>query len=151
MVVSAFIAYSILTGMTLSTIFLVYTSSSIATTFAVTAGMFIGMALYGYVTKSDLSSLGSFLIMALWGIILAMIVNMFVGSESFNYVVSGIAVIVFTLLTAVDVQKIKQLSYRMGIGEEPARKIVIMAALILYLDFINLFLNLLPFLGRRRD
>ena len=113
--------------------------------------MFGAMAIYGYFTKADLSAMGSFLFMALIGLILGGLVNMFFKSESFNYVLSAIGVIVFTLLTAYDVQKIKQMASGFYEDSESMAKASIIGALTLYLDFINLFLFLLQFMGRRRD
>lgn len=148
-----FVGYSILNGLTLSMIFLAYTSSSIAGTFFITAGMFGAMAVYGLVTKRDLSGLGSFMFMGLIGILIASVVNIFLNSSSLYWVISMIGVIVFTGLTAYDVQKIKQMG-EAGIldqGESAIRKGAIMGALTLYLDFINLFLMLLRFFGGSRD
>jgi FtsH-binding integral membrane protein len=147
-----FIAYSILNGVTLSAILLLYTLSSVAATFFITAGMFGAMAVYGFVTKRDLSSWGSFLFMGLIGIIIAMVVNIFLGSSMMSWVISGIGVIIFTGLTAYDVQQITRMGEQgiMNGGEAAIRKGAIMGALKLYLDFINLFLMLLRFLGDRR-
>lgn len=146
-----FLVYSVTMGLTLSAIFLIYTYSSIFATFLVASGMFGAMSLYGYFTKKDLSSMGSFLFMALIGLILSGIVNMFFRSESFNYILSIIGVIVFTLLTAYDVQKIKQMAYGLYEDSESMAKASILGALMLYLDFVNLFLFLLQIMGRRRD
>lgn len=148
-----FVGYSVLNGLTLSVIFLAYTSSSIAATFFITAGMFGSMAVYGLVTKRDLSGWGSFLFMGLIGIIIASIVNIFLQSSAVSWVVSMIGVIVFTGLTAYDVQKIKRIGEEgiMSQGSEAIRKGAIMGALTLYLDFINLFLMLLRFFGGARD
>lgn len=148
-----FIGYSVLNGLTLSVIFLAYTSSSIAATFFITAGMFGAMAVYGLVTKRDLSGWGSFLFMGLIGIIIASVVNIFLQSSAMSWVVSMIGVIVFTGLTAYDVQKIKRIGEEgiMSQGNEAIRKGSIMGALTLYLDFINLFLMLLRFFGGSRD
>jgi FtsH-binding integral membrane protein len=147
-----FIGYSILNGITLSTILLYYTMSSVAATFFITAGMFGAMAAYGFLTKKDLSSWGSFLFMGLIGIIIAMVVNIFLGSPMISWAISGIGVIIFTGLTAYDVQQITRLGAQgiMDGGEAAIRKGAIMGALKLYLDFINLFLMLLRFLGDRR-
>jgi len=147
-----FLGYSALNGVTLSTILLYYTASSIAATFFVTAGMFGAMAVYGFVTKKDLSSWGSFLFMGLIGIIIAMVVNMFLGSPMISWAISGIGVIIFTGLTAYDVQQITRMGEQgiMDGGEAAIRKGAIMGALKLYLDFINLFLMLLRFMGDRR-
>lgn len=141
-----FVAYSALNGVTLSLLALVYTSSSIASTFVITAGMFGAMSIYGYVTRRDLTSWGSFLFMGLIGIIIASVVNIFVASSTVSWVVSGIGVIVFTGLTAYDTWKIKALAAEGITGRKPA----ILGALTLYLDFINLFLMLLRFTGNRR-
>jgi FtsH-binding integral membrane protein len=147
-----FLGYSALNGVTLSTILLYYTASSVAATFFVTAGMFGAMAVYGFVTKKDLSSWGSFLFMGLIGIIIAMVVNMFLGSPMISWAISGIGVIIFTGLTAYDVQQITRMGEQgiMDGGEAVIRKGAIMGALKLYLDFINLFLMLLRFMGDRR-
>jgi FtsH-binding integral membrane protein len=148
-----FIGYSILNGVTLSTIFLAYTQASIATTFLVTAGMFAAMAVYGMVTKRDLSGVGSFMFMGLIGILLASIVNIFLKSSALYWAISAIGVLVFVGLTAYDVQKIKNMGEEgiMQQGEGAIRKGAIIGALALYLDFINLFLMLLRFFGGSRD
>lgn len=147
-----FLAYSALNGATLAAILLVYTGSSIASTFVVTGGMFGAMAVYGRVTKKDLSGWGSFLFMGLIGIIIAMVVNIFLASPMIAWVASGIGVIVFTGLTAYDVQQLTRIGAGgiMGGGEAAVRKGAIIGALRLYLDFINLFLMLLNFMGNRR-
>jgi FtsH-binding integral membrane protein len=147
-----FIAYSILNGVTLSAILLLYTMTSVAATFFVTAGMFGAMSVYGFVTKKDLSSWGSFLFMGLIGIIIASVVNIFLGSSMMSWIISGIGVIIFTGLTAYDVQQITRMGEKgiMDGGEAVIRKGAIMGALKLYLDFINLFLMLLRFMGDRR-
>lgn len=145
-----FIAYSILTGLTLSAIFMVYTAGSIASTFLTTALMFGAMAMYGYFTKRDLTGVGSFMMMGLFGMVIASVVNMFLGSENVSWIVSFIGVIVFTGLTAYDTQKMKSMAYVMMEGHETARKGAIMGALTLYLDFINLFLSLLRLFGDRK-
>jgi len=150
---SMFLLYSVLNGLTLSVVFLMYTSSSIAATFFITAGMFGAMAMYGLVTKRDLSGFGSFLFMGLIGIIIASIVNIFLKSSGLYWVISMIGVLVFTGLTAYDVQKIKKIGEAgiMQQGEAAITKGSIMGALTLYLDFINLFLMLLRFFGGGRD
>ncbi|MBI2419785.1 MAG: Bax inhibitor-1/YccA family protein [Ignavibacteriales bacterium] len=145
-----FIAYSILTGLTLSVIFMVYTAGSIASTFLTTALMFGAMAMYGYFTKRDLTGVGSFMMMGLFGMVIASVVNIFLGSENVSWIVSFIGVIVFTGLTAYDTQKMKSMAYVMMEGHETARKGAIMGALTLYLDFINLFLSLLRLFGDRK-
>lgn len=147
----AFLGYSILSGITLSSIFLVYTQSSIAVTFFVCAGMFAAMALYGYFTKNDLSSMGSFLFMGLIGLIIAMLINMFLKSEALDYIISGFGVVIFALLTAFDMQQIKLIGSQMISAGEQTSKISIICALKLYLDFINLFLYLLRFFGKKNS
>lgn len=141
-----FIAYSALNGVTLSVVALVYTANSITSTFVITAAMFGAMSVYGYLTKRDLTSWGSFLFMGLIGVVIASIVNIFIASSVVSWVVSGIGVIVFTGLTAYDTWKIKELAAQGTEGRKPA----ILGALTLYLDFINLFLMLLRFTGNRR-
>jgi uncharacterized protein len=148
-----FIGYAALNGLTLSMVFLAYTGSSIAATFFITAGMFGAMAVYGLVTKRDLSGMGSFLFMGLIGIIIASVVNIFLKSSSLYWAISLIGVFVFVGLTAYDVQKIKKMGEDgiMQQGEGAIQKGAIMGALALYLDFINLFLMLLRFFGGGRD
>jgi FtsH-binding integral membrane protein len=137
---------------TLSAILLLYTMTSVAATFFIAAGMFGAMAVYGFITKKDLSSWGSFLFMGLIGIIIAMVVNIFLASSMMSWVISGIGVIIFTGLTAYDVQQITRMGEQgiMNGGAAVIRKGAIMGALKLYLDFINLFLMLLRFMGDRR-
>ncbi|AIL12563.1 membrane protein [Candidatus Paracaedimonas acanthamoebae] len=144
-----FWAYSGLMGLSLSWIFLAYTGASVAKVFFVTAGTFGAMSLYGYTTQKDLTGLGSFLLMGLIGLILASLVNIFVKSSAFEFVISAIGVLIFTGLTAYDTQVIKS-EYIEGDDREIMMKKSIMGALRLYLDFINLFLHLLRFLGDRR-
>jgi len=148
-----FLGYAVLNGLTLSTVFLAYTGASIGGTFVITAGMFGAMAVYGMVTKRDLSGMGSFLFMGLIGIIIASIVNIFLQSSSVYWAISVIGVLVFVGLTAWDVQKIKIMGEQgiMEQGEAAIRKGSIVGALALYLDFINLFLMLLRFFGGSRD
>jgi FtsH-binding integral membrane protein len=148
-----FLGYSLLNGLTLSVIFLAYTRASIASTFLVTAGMFGAMAIYGLVTKRDLSGMGSFMFMGLIGILLASIVNIFLKSSGLYWAISAIGVLVFVGLTAYDVQKIKNIGEEgiMQQGESAIRRGAIIGALALYLDFINLFLMLLRFFGGSRD
>ena len=148
-----FIAYSVLNGLFFSTIFLRYTGASIASTFVITAGMFGAMAAYGLVTKRDLSGWGSFLFMGLIGLIIASIVNIFLKSPGVYWVTSMIGVLIFTGLTAYDVQKIKRMGEEgiMAQGKDAITKGSIMGALALYLDFINLFLMLLRFFGGSRN
>ena len=148
-----FVAYSIVMGMFLSSIFLMYTATSIAATFFITSGMFGAMAVYGLVTKRDLSGMGSFMFMGLIGIILASIVNLFLHSSALHWTISVIGVLVFVGLTAYDVQRIKKIGEQgiMEQGESAIRKGAIVGALALYLDFINLFLMMLRFVGVARD
>jgi len=148
--VLVFVAYSILMGMSLSFIFLAYTGTSIAATFMITAGMFGVMALLGYTTKTDLTRFGSIMMMGLIGIIIASVVNMFLHSSGMDYIISFLGVLIFTGLSAYDVQKLKRIGAGMVEGAENTRKMTIMGALTLYLDFINLFLFLLRFFGNRR-
>jgi FtsH-binding integral membrane protein len=142
--------YAVLMGMSLSFVFMVYTSGSIAKTFVITAGLFGVMALIGYTTKTDLTKLGSILMMGLIGIIIASVVNFFMGSAQLDYIISILGVIIFTGLTAYDVQKLKRIGSGGAYGNENMRKLTILGALTLYLDFINLFLFLLRFLGDRK-
>lgn len=146
-----YVVYSILMGMSLSFIFLAYTTASIFKTFIIAAGMFGVMAVVGYTTKTDLTKFGSFLFMALIGIIIATLVNFFMQSARMDYIISILGVLIFTGLTAFDVQKIKQIG-NAGISDgEIMAKITVHAALTLYLDFLNLFLYLLRFFGSSRD
>jgi len=145
-----FIAYSVLNGLTLSVIFVVYTGASIATTFFISAGTFTIMSAYGYYTKRDLTSIGRILTMALIGIIIASIVNIFVESTMTAKIINYVGVLIFVGLTAYDTQKLKEI-YAGDTGSEEFRKLSIMGALTLYLDFINLFLLLLRILGGRKD
>jgi len=147
--ISVFILYSVLMGMSLSFIFLAYTASSIYSTFFITAGTFGLMAFLGYTTKTDLTKMGSILYMALIGLILAMVVNWFMKSAAMDYVISGIGVLIFTGLTAYDMQKIKRMGMVTDATTEEGTKLAVMGALNLYLDFVNLFLFLLRFLGNR--
>jgi FtsH-binding integral membrane protein len=146
-----FLLYAVSLGITLSSIFYIYTEGSIISTFLTTAGMFGVMSLYGYITKADLTSMGNISFMALIGLIIGSVVNMFLQSEQFDYILSGIGVVVFVLLTAYDTQKIKQIGRHMLADQETMSKIALIGALNLYLDFINLFLFLLRFMGNRRD
>ena len=145
-----FLLYSFVNGLTLSVIVLLYTDASLASTFMIAAGMFGIMAVYGYATHRDLSRLGSIMLMGLIGIILAGVVNIFLGNNELDIIISAIAIIIFTALTAYDMQKIKAMSM-MAIDDESRSKQAIFGALMLYLDFINIFLNLLRFTGRRRN
>ncbi len=147
-----FAVYSILNGATLSAVLLMYTAESVASTFVVTSGMFVAMAIYGTVTKKDLTGMGSFMMMGLFGMIIAAVVNIFMQSSMMSWIISAIGVIVFTGLTAYDVQKLQRIGAA-GIMDGDAaviKKTAIMGALALYLDFINLFLSLLRLMGDRR-
>jgi FtsH-binding integral membrane protein len=145
---TTFWVYAGLMGLSLSSIFLIYTGQSIVQTFFVTAASFGGLSLYGYTTKRDLSGMGSFLIMGLFGLIIASIVNIFLGSSALDFAISVIGVLIFAGLTAWDTQKIKEMYFEAD-GAEVAGRKAIMGALTLYLDFINLFLFMLRFLGNR--
>lgn len=146
---AVFWLYAAAMGLSLSSIFLVYTGASIAKVFFVSAGTFAGMSLYGYTTKRDLSAMGSFLFMGLIGVLLASVVNLFLQSSGLEFVISVLGVLIFVGLTAYDTQKIKSM-YLEEDHQEVASKKAIMGALTLYLDFINLFIYLLRFLGDRR-
>lgn len=144
-----FVLYSVINGVTMSFIFLAYTRTSITSVFFITAGTFAIMAFIGYTTKTDLSSMGKILFMALIGLILATIVNIFLKSPMFNYILSWIGVAIFVGLTAYDTQKIKQMLMYQEAADEQGQKIALLGALSLYLDFINLFLYLLRIFGNR--
>jgi FtsH-binding integral membrane protein len=144
-----FVLYSVINGALFSSIFIVYTMSSIASVFFITAGTFAVMALIGYTTKTDLSSMGKILFMALIGVILATIVNLFLKSSMFDYILSWIGVAVFVGLTAYDTQKIKQMLMYQDEADERGQKAALLGALSLYLDFINLFIHLLRIFGSR--
>ena len=146
-----FFIYSALNGLTLSVIFLAYTSTSITSTFFVTAGTFGATSIYGYTTKRDLSSWGSFLFMGLIGIILASVVNIVLQSPMMYWLVTYAGILVFVGLTAYDTYKLKEMALAGFADEEAEGKSAVMGALALYLDFINLFLMLLRILGSRRD
>jgi len=144
-----FVLYSVINGALLSYIFLVYTASSIATVFFITAGTFGTMALVGYTTKTDLTSIGKYLFMALIGLIIATIVNVFIKSSGMTLVLSYVGVLIFVGLTAYDSQKIKQMLMQAPDAGESAQKLALLGALTLYLDFINLFIYLLRIFGKR--
>lgn len=141
--------FALVMGISFSSIFVSFTMASIFKTFAITAGMFIIMAILGYTTKTDLSKFGSLLMMALFGLIIAMVVNWFMQSSTLEYIISIVGVLVFTGLTAWDVQKLKRIGAGLQYQDATTNKMVIMGALTLYLDFINLFLFLLRFFGSR--
>lgn len=146
-----FVLYSVINGATMSFIFLVYTASSITNVFFITAATFAVMAFFGYFTKTDLTSWGKILMMALIGIIIATIVNIFTKSEGLAVILNYLGVLVFVGLTAYDSQKIKQMLMQAPDAGEGAQKVALLGALSLYLDFINLFIYLLRILGSRRD
>jgi len=145
----SFWVFAGLMGLSLSSVFLIYTGNSITQTFFVTAAAFGGLSLYGYTTKRDLTAMGSFLIMGVIGLIIASIVNIFLASSALQFAVSVLGVLIFAGLTAYDTQRIKSM-YFAGDGAVVAGKKAIMGALSLYLDFINMFMFLLQFLGNRR-
>ncbi|ASK87225.1 Bax inhibitor-1/YccA family protein [Sphingorhabdus sp. SMR4y] len=141
-----FWGFATLMGLSMSTIFLVYTGASIAQTFFATAAAFLGLSLYGYTTKKDLSGMGSFLIMGVIGLLVAMVINIFLQSTMMHFVISAIGVLVFAGLTAYDTQRIKSM-YAYVAGTDMVGKTVVLSALSLYLDFINMFQFLLTFMG----
>ena len=143
-----FWAFAFVMGLSMSSIFLVFTGTSIAQTFFAVAAAFMGLSLYGYTTKKDLSGFGTFLIMGVVGLLVAMVVNMFLQSTAMGYAISAIGVLLFAGLTAYDTQKIKSM-YAYVAGTDMMGKTVIMGALTLYLDFINMFQFLLSFMGSR--
>lgn len=145
-----FWVYAGLMGASLATVLLVFTGASVARTFFVTAAAFAGLSLYGYTTKRDLSAFGTFLVMGLIGLLIASVVNIFLASSMLQFVISAAGVLIFAGLTAWDTQKIKEM-YWAADGEDVAAKKAVLGALTLYLDFINLFMFLLQFLGVRRD
>ena len=145
-----FLLFSAVMGMSLSSIFLVYKLGSIVSTLAAASGMFGLMAVVGYTTKTDLTKFGSIMMMGLFGIVIASLINMFVGSSGMQYLISCLGVLVFTGLTAYDVQKLKNIGAGVDLGEASTSKLVIMGALNLYMDFINLFLMLLNLFGDRK-
>ena len=144
-----FWAFSVAMGLSMSSIFLVYTGTSIAQTFFAVAAAFLGLSLYGYTTKKDLSGMGTFLIMGVVGLLVAMVINLFLQSSAMGMAISAIGVLLFAGLTAYDTQKIKSV-YAYVAGSEMVGKSAIMGALTLYLDFINMFTFLLSFMGDRR-
>jgi len=142
-------AFAFVMGLSMSTIFLVYTGASIAQTFFATSAAFVGLSLYGYTTKRDLSAFGTFLIMGVVGLLIAILINIFLQSSVMSLVISAIGVLLFAGLTAYDTQKIKSMYYAVQ-GSDFVGKSAIMGALTLYLDFINMFTFLLQFMGDRR-
>ena len=148
---AVFIGYSALNGLTMSFIFLFFTAESIGSTFFITAGTFAVMSIYGYVTKKDLTNIGSLLMMALIGMLIATLVNMFIQNEMLYWITTYAGILIFTGLIAYDTQKIKEMNILGNEGTEEDRKEAVMGALSLYLDFINLFLMLLRLFGRTKD
>lgn len=150
--IAMFLLFSLTMGISLSFIFLVYNIGSIITIFGASAGLFGLMALLGYTTKTDLTKLGSLLMMALFGVIIASVINMFIGSDSMGYITSCIVVVIFTGLTAYDMQKIKEIGMQVSANgnAEATSKVSLTAALTLYLDFINIFIALLRVFGGRK-
>lgn len=143
--------FAALMGISLSTIFIVYTKQNIVETFLTTALTFGCMSLYGYTTKKDLTSLGSFLFMGVCGLLIASLINLFARSSSINYMISCCGVIIFTLYTAYDVQKLKELHNYIGSSQDIKERIAVIGALELYLDFINIFTYLLSLMGRQEN
>jgi hypothetical protein len=148
-----FVLYSVLNGILCSSVLLVYTQESVYTAFLSTAGMFGVMSIYGVYTRRDLSSFGSFLTMGLFGLIIAMVVNLFMGSSRLEFVISALGILIFLGLTAWDTWKIRQMASMLEGGEDgvPARKAAVIGALSLYLDFVNIFLHLLRFMGKQKN
>ena len=145
-----FFVYSAVTGVTLSAIFLMYTQESIATTFGITAGTFGATALFGSVTKKDLSKMGSILFMLLIGLIIASVVNMFLKNDTMMWILTYVGIVIFVGLTAYDMQKLKKIAHSIDDDESSIAKFAVLGALTLYLDFINLFLRLLQIFGKKR-
>ena len=143
-----FWGFAVLMGMSLSTIFLVYTGASIAATFFAAAGAFAGLSLVGYTTKKDLTGMGSFLIMGVFGLIIASLINLFVQSPGLHWAISFLGVLIFAGLTAYDTQRLKEMYYHLQ-GSDFMGKAIVLGALTLYLDFINMFQFLLSFMGQR--
>lgn len=146
-----FLVYSIMNGATLSIVFSVYTTTSIAQVFFISAGMFAGAALYGAYTKTNLAQFQNLLFMTLWGIIIALLVNFFLHNQWLDFIVSIIGVLLFSALTAYDIQNIQRMTTYLIAREEDWNKIALLGALQLYLDFINLFLSLLRLFGKRSE
>jgi len=147
---TAFWAFAAVMGLSLASVFLVFTGLSIARTFFIAAGMFLGMSLYGYTTRRDLTKVSSFLIMGLIGVVIASVVNLFLGSTALQFAISVIGIVVFLGLTAWDTQSIKA-QYADHLGAETEQKMAVMGALSLYLNFVNIFQLLLAFTGQREE
>jgi FtsH-binding integral membrane protein len=146
-----FMLYAVSTGVTTSLVFLTYQMNSIYVAFLISAGMFFAMALYGYMTRADLSQIGSILLMALFGLMIGLFVNVFLQSSKFDIILSTVGVLIFAVLTAYDTQRIKYLGGIMLAEGQEVSKVAVFGALTLYLDFINLFLYILNLTGKRRD
>jgi FtsH-binding integral membrane protein len=146
-----FWTYAALTGLSIASVSFIYTAASIFKTFFITASVFGAMSIYGHTTSRDLTSLGSFLMMGLFGIVIASIVNIFFASPALHFALSFLSVVIFVGLTAYDTQKIKEVYYMYGSTGEASNKLAVMGAFTLYLDFINLFFALLRFFGVRRN
>jgi FtsH-binding integral membrane protein len=145
-----FFLYAFMMGLSMSSIFIMYTGESIARIFLITSSMFGATSLYGYATKRDLTGMGSFMMMGLFGLMIAMVINLFMKSSGMQMMLSFLAVIIFTALTAYDVQRLKNVYYQVS-DQEMLGKVAMMGAFILYLDFINLFIHLMHLLGNRRS
>lgn len=150
-IVGLFLAFSTVMGLSLSSIFILYAGTTIFQVFGITALTFLVMALVGYTTKTDLTSFGKLMMMGLIGVVLASVVNWFIGSPALDYVISIVGVLVFVGLIAYDTQKVKRIGAGVEYGTAPATKLAILGATALYLDFVNLFLFLLRLFGGRRD
>lgn len=146
----AYWSFTAVIGLSMSTVFLTYTDTSIATTFFATSAAFAGLSLFGYTTKRDLGPIGGFLIMAVWGLIAAMLINLFVGSGPMSYLISAAGIVIFAGLTAYDTQKIRN-AFLVDMSDDEAERLAITGALELYLDFVNLMLHLLRFMGVKKD
>lgn len=151
MALALFFTYAVSLGVTLASVFLVYTEASIIQAFGVSAAMFGAMTIYGYLTGTDLTRIGNVAIMGVWGMIIALLANLYFQSPQFDLFISAAGVLIFTVLTAYDTQKIKMIGQHMMGDDEMMAKVAVVGALSLYLDFVNLFLFLLRFMGRRRD
>lgn len=147
---ASFFGYATILSLAIAPIFLFYTQESIARTFFITASVFLGMSLYGYTTKKDLTSLGTFAIIGVWGVFFAALINIFLQSTMVHFIASGVAVIASIALTAYDTQKIKQVYLSLGRNTEMLKKAAIVGALQLYFDFVYMFIHLLQFVGDRR-
>lgn len=145
-----FFLYAFMIGLSMASIFIVYTGESIARVFLITSSMFGATSLYGYATKRDLTGMGSFMMMGLFGLVIAMVINIFLQSSGLQMMLSFLAVVIFTALTAYDVQRLKNIYYQVT-DQEMLGKVAMMGAFILYLDFINLFVHLLHLFGNRRS